>query len=451
MALPVASEAVVFRQAFVTCPPVPYPRMGSDRWPDPLVPEPTATTGGMDLAAFWVDVMVPAGHPGGTVACRVTVSGTVGDKTESACVTLPLRIVPGLAIQPKQGMMLNAWFSPRWPDKKKMPPDTYRAMCELAMAHHVQPSSVLEGVWDPKKPEAFDETYRHFKQLGQRFFRVFNMKPELYAHLVAKKMVDDFATYCVDEPSHEMLVKQAVPKYRSLKKRFPLLRVYMASEPWPELGQACDFYLTDLSGHLYDPRTYKPQDHPTLWHYYCHLPIRWQARAPLGLAPNMQIDNPALEHRMALWMSNRWGAQGVFVFSGNSWGLAKDLWTTGRLGAKPYPFPYASVHNGNGFLVIDDPKREHALPTVRLKVLRAGMEDLALLRAAQRVLDSGRLKGPAAARLKALLDPVPGLFVHPHYFDRLPESLLGRREAILRQLANGESSAGPTAGDTDGP
>ena len=260
------------------------------------------------------------------------------------------------------------------------------------------------------------------------------MTPELYQHLEAKGILHEFATYCVDEPSREILLERAVPRYQQLKKDYPKLRVYMATEPWPELGQACDFFLTDLSSHLYDPRTYEHHEHPKLWHYYCHLPIRWQSRAPLPVAPNMQIDNPALEHRIALWMSSHWGAGGVFIWSGNAWGAAKDLWTTGRLSDKSSGFPYAGVHNGNGFLVAPGPEHKRVLPTVRLKVLRAGMEDLALLRAAPRLLEQGKVKAPDAARLKQLLNPVPGLFVHPHYFDRLPETLLGRRQAILQLL-----------------
>ena len=61
----------------------------------------------------------------------------------------------------------------------------------------------------------------------------------------------EFATYCVDEPSREVLLERAVPRYQEIKKAFPKLRVYMASEPWPEVGQACDFFMTDLSSHLY--------------------------------------------------------------------------------------------------------------------------------------------------------------------------------------------------------
>jgi len=69
------------------------------------------------------------------------------------------------------------------------------------------------------------------------------------------------------------------------------------------------------------------------------------------------------------------------------------------------------------------------------------MEDLALLSAAERLLMEGKIDGERAQKLWRLLDPVPGIFVHPHYFDRLPETLLQRRDEILRTI-----KAGLTAG-----
>ncbi len=166
-------------------------------------------------------------------------------------------------------------------------------------------------------------------------------------------------------------------------------------------------------------------------------------RAPLVWAPNMEIDNQALEHRVALWMSRYYGAQGVFTWAGFSAGdLPADFWTTLRLSDKPSGFPYAGIHNGNNFRVYP-PMQEggEVLPSIRLKVTRAGMEDLALLSAAERLLMEGKIDGERAQKLWRLLDPVPDIFVHPHYFDRLPETLLQRRDEILRTI-----KAGLTAG-----
>ena len=93
------------------------------------------------------------------------------------------------------------------------------------------------------------------------------------------------------------------------------------------------------------------------------------------------------------------------------------------------------MHNGNGWIVYPSPDGTSTLPSLRLKVIRDGLEDVALMEAVRAEINAGRIKGKKATDLAALLDPVPGVFVHPQYFDQLPETLLGRREAILKALA----------------
>lgn len=52
-------------------------------------------------------------------------------------------------------------------------------------------------------------------------------------------------------------------------------------------------------------------------------------------------------------------------------------------------------------------------PSLRLKVLRAGMQNPALKRAAQGLLDERKTTGARATRLRELLNPVPAPFMHP--------------------------------------
>jgi len=53
------------------------------------------------------------------------------------------------------------------------------------------------------------------------------------------------------------------------------------------------------------------------------------------------------------------------------------------------------------------------------------MEDIAIFTAAQK--QYGR-------QLKEAVSPVPGVFLHPHYYDHLPETLLQHRDTVLAQL-----------------
>jgi len=238
----------------------------------------------------------------------------------------------------------------------------------------------------------------------------------------------------VDEPSAEDFQAQNVPFLQEVHRKYPGLRVYLASDGHPQMAQGCDIWMTDLSASGYEATVQRLQKAPELWHYYCHLPIHWQMRAPLVHAPNMQIDNEALEHRLALWMSAHLGARGVFIWAGNAWDLAADFWENPVLASTPATFPYAGIHNGNGYLVYPPRVPGGAvLPSLRLKILRDGLEDLALFRAVEERLP--QLDEAARAEWKQWLDPTPGVFVHPHYFDRRPEALRGHREAVLQRLA----------------
>jgi hypothetical protein len=137
----------VYREVFVkTSSAAAYPRGPGERWPDPLLPENTATVGGVDAGVFWVDVALPATAPAGTVACRVTVEG--GGVT--AGVTIPIRVVAGLDLDPK-GFRFFSWFR-----RGKLTEAQYRDQCALVLQHHMIPADALRGQWNlpPAHPPA---------------------------------------------------------------------------------------------------------------------------------------------------------------------------------------------------------------------------------------------------------------------------------------------------------
>jgi len=425
--------ATVYREVFVkTAAGAAYPRPAGDRWPDPLVPDNAVTVGGTDAGVFWVDVALPAAAPAGVVTCRVTVeSGGV-----TARVLVPIRVVPGLDLDPK-GFCFFSWFR-----RGKLTPDQYRDQCALVLQHHMVPADALRGQWDPAAPQAFDDLRTFLADRGQRLFQVDGPDAKdfdsLYQHLRDKGWLDSSVIYSnCDEPDDETFRTQNVPFMQTVRRKYPGLKVFLASDWHEDMAAGCDAWMTDLSASGYDPERHRGLKAPELWHYYCHLPVRWQMRAPLVDAPNFQIDNPAIQQRLAFWMSGWYGAKAVFIWAGNAYTFGTDFWQTLALDSKPSPYPYAGIHNGNGWVVYPSPDGTGTLPSLRLKLIRDGLEDLALMAAARRQMAAGRIPGERAARLAALLNPVPQVFVHPHYFDRLPETLLARREAILR-LCNPE-------------
>ena len=441
-------KATVFREVFLKTPVPPYPRFASDRWPDPLVECREVRAKTIEPAVCWVDIAIPADAAAGALVCEVEVASKVTE--ERVALAVPVRVVRGITLDPK-GYPLVAWFG-RKSGPITLSDEQFTGMCKLALTHHCQPMRVCR--WDPKQPEQFDKMVELLFANGQRVIQVDSppgpgAKPAaverfaaLYSRLKERGWLARSLAYSnADEPDAETFRTRNVPYMEHVRKTYPGLRVFLASELHEGIGRACDIVLTDLSSVKYDPRTYVPKAAPELWHYYCHLPVRWQARAPLVHAPNMQIDNPALQHRLAMWMSYRFGAHGVFIWAGNrEWDKMATIWQDATVRVpRPYKFPYGGTHNGNGNLVYPPPTKDGpVVPSIRLKVLRDGVEDVALLRACKALVageGGAKLSAEMRARLAKLVEPVPGVFHHPHYYDRLPDTLLGRREAILRLLA----------------
>lgn len=437
---PTGATARVFREYFVKTAPPAYPRFASDRWPDPLAPESDVPVTGTDCGAFWVDIALPANMPATTLEAIVKVT----DGTETATIIVPIQVVPGLKLQPK-AFPLVAWFRPKY-GTKSLSPQQMLDMGGMVLEHHLQAMDQLKGLFKADDTTAFDKAHDTLARQGQTVFELDSPRPNLkwdysalYNHVKKQGWLDQALIYSnVDEPLTETFYKDNVPWYQDTKAKSPGLRVFLASDYHEGMEKGCDIWMTDLSASGYQPEKMRDLKAPTLWNYYCHLPIHLQFRAPLTMAPNMEVDNEALQHRLALWMSDYYGAKGVFIWAGfSAGGLKDDFWQTLELESKPGGYPYGGIHNGNNFLVYP-PQSDGGpvLPSVRLKVLRAGMQDLALLHACRGLLAEGRIKGSKATKLKQLINPVPALFTHPQYWDRLPETLLARRQQILEVLAS---------------
>jgi hypothetical protein len=414
--------AVIHRQEFIKAGACPYVRFQSDCWPDPLLPDNTGEAGGTNLAAFLVEIAIPSDFQGDSLVCNVNLSN---DKGQTISFPVPIKVVR-LEIKPKNWPVV-AWFN-----QGTLTDAQWRGMYDLALAHHVQPlsSAFLKGLWSPESPEKFRKFIEYALGKGQTLFQIEEPSEAFYHYLKEQKWLPHFIVYSnVDEPAEKTFLTQNIPYTEKLRNKFPGLRIFLASEYFSRMDEGCDILLTDLSSSKYDPRTFAIPPKPELWHYYCHLPIHFQMREPLTLAPNMLIDNSALEHRLALWMSWHYGARGVFIFAGNAgWNqLGKDFWQTREVVNEVYQYPYGGVHHGNGMLVYPPRKADCAvLPSLRLKILRDGIEDVAIFEAVKRKYGQ---------KFDKLLTPIPEVFRHPHYFDQSPNALLHKREEILKAVA----------------
>ncbi len=420
-------EVQIFREVFVkVSDKAAYPRFSSIYWPDPLIPETKVHLKGLQAGVFWVDIKLPEDLPASVVKCEVSLTSG----KSCAQIIVPIHVVLGLKLKPKDYPFVG-WFR-----TKRLTSQQRKGMYKMVLAHHMQPIDALKTT----NPEKFDSMHDFLTKHGQNIFELDlkAVKNGAYQHIKKEGWLARCVIYSnADEPDSETFQRRNVPYCKKIHKEYPGLRVYLASDFHPHMEEGCDIWLTDLSASGYNPEKFRKLRKPELWHYYCHLPIRWQMRTPLVLAPNMQIDNSALEHRIAFWISRYYGAQGVFLYAGfMHHRIQKEFWQTLTLSDKFSPYPYAGVHNGNGFIAY--PPREPSgpvLPSLRLKIIRDALEDLALLRICEQIIKKRMLPRTQSKQLRKLLDPKPDLFVNTHYFNALPETLLNRRKKILQFLA----------------
>jgi hypothetical protein len=290
---------------------------------------------------------------------------------------------------------------------------------------------------DLKDPATLDRNIQFCLDRGLQIFQARRYKTDeeqkaYYDHIKAKGWLDKCFIYGAhDEPTVEMFNDEVIPETTKFREKLPGLRVLLATEWHPNLDKGLDIFMTDVSTgfELYGTPA-RPRGNEELWWYFCHLPIQIDFTRPLVEAPNMQIDNDAVEHRIAYWMMWKYDVRGCFIWNGNTWprGLNAN-WPAEEwvVQDKPSGYPYAGIHNGNGYLLYPGPH-----PSVRLKVLRDGAEDYGYLLALKAAKD--RLAGKDKDEAEALLKITTDLLVNTHYFNRDPNAIFEYRAKLARLI-----------------
>ncbi len=432
------ANVTIYRVGYVKTVAARYPSLYTGWWPDYLVPNAPMKVSGTDLGLFWVDVKVPRNAAPGDYLGRFML--TADGESVSLDVTLhvydfglPMRVPFPIAV----------WTSPKLPSGKEMPLEDYRALVAEFLRHGVDPVSIGKSFFSLEKNDfaILDENLEFCFARGLQLFEIPNPggKPErlkpLVEHLRKKGWINKTLVYSnQDEPDINQFSTKNVPYHRKLHEMYPDLRVYLASEYHPGIDTGCDVWLTDLStgkGAAFAQANHGKAD---LWFYYCHLPIRIDYCRPLVQAPNMQIDNEAIEHRLALWLAWKYRTTGMFIWAGNREWTNKNVdrkdWQTNGwpLSTKPSGFPYAGVHNGNGYLIYPG-----ANPSIRLKVLRDGSEDFGYLAELKRRADKCSDK-ELCAKAETLLSVPDRVLVDAHYFNRDPAGLIETRNEVARLI-----------------
>lgn len=429
-----SSAIKLYRVGFVKTVPAAYPVQHVGYWPDPLVPNAPINVTGLDLGLFWVDVWVPSNALPGNYQAVLTVTA---DGVQPRTLKLNMEVLP-FALPPRTVPMV-VWTQNKYP-WGEMTPKEYEALALMYLDHGIDPTSVWGQLTDPAKPDTGDALMARLLDAGLLLFdipRPWVNKNTGLDHIRARGWMDRAIVYgAQDEPLLDVFEEKVIPDTQRIREMAPAPRVYLASDYHPRIDRGVDIWMTDPSTGKGLEYALANHGKAELWVYYCHLPINAVLHDPIPDAPNMLIDNPAIEHRLAYWLAWKHGIKGMFIWAGNhGWDKANTPdWTEKEwvLTSEKAGYPYAGIHNGNGYLIYPGPN-----PSIRMKVIRDGVEDyayLSLLRA-----NLSKLSGRDLAEAKALLAVPESVMVGSHYFNRNPGAMLDARARVASLITKAVS------------
>jgi hypothetical protein len=420
-----ASSVSIYRVGYVKNVPPAYPVELVGYWPDPLLPNAPIDVTGADLGLFWVDVGVPESAKPGSYEAALTVTA---EGLQSRTIKLRVEVLP--FVLPKRTIPMVVWSQAKnpWGD---MTPQEYEAFAMMYLDHGIDPTSVWGQLTDPAKPESGDALMQRMLDAGMTVFdvpRPWVNKNIGLDHIRQKGWMDKAIVYGAhDEPLPDAFEKEVIPDTERIRKMAPAPKVYLASDAQQQIDRGVDIWMTDLSTGKGIESAAANRGKADLWVYYCHLPINIALIAPIPSAPNMELDNPAIEHRLAYWIAWKYGIKGMFIWHGNAgWDKANtpDWMEKGWvLTQEKGGYPYSGIHNGNGYLIYPGPN-----PSVRMKVIRDGVEDYAYLTLLKANLS--KLSKSDQAEARKLLEVPADVMVNVHYFNRCPSGVLQTRAKI---------------------
>lgn len=405
-------------------------------FPDPLFPTDKVNIAPNALQPFWVTVQVPRRIPAGKYRAAAELTAQDTDAVE---FTVELEVYDfSLPLTPT--MKTDFRFSPRHAMEgakarggNPSPERLGKAYLDEALSHRI---TLRDLVHFPEPgAESYDSRLREYepflKEVWQRGASCFALPPALLDTPPAAQAAEAFAArlgltqrvfvQVADEPEPPAWPKvaEALSRWKQLAPSIPTLVSTYGLAPY--LPDQASIWLVHLplmdtvNNQVVLDRIAQGQE---VWCYVNDAPARPYA--------NFFVDFAGIEHRIFFWQAWLLGMKGIHYWSVNYLDPKRDFVRQGIHDAVPT--------NGDGILLY--PGTEGPIPSVRLEILRDGLEDcdyLSLLReyvkryTRERGTDDLTRQAEAALNLSPL---VPNLVS----FTRKDEEILRKREEIARAV-----------------
>jgi hypothetical protein len=249
--------------------------------------------------------------------------------------------------------------------------------------------------------------------------------------------------YGIDEPREDQyaFVRDAYEQIHELVPDLPIMQTVNHQVPDP-LRELVDIWCplsSRLESDFYRERL---QAGDTLWVYVCCSPTH-----PYG---NFFIDRPATEHRLLFWQTWQAQASGFLYWCSCWWkglptpGSAQPAWPEVPIRMRDHAASGPRRINGDGLLIYPGPQLA-PYPSIRLEVIRDGIEDYEYLALLKRLRQETRTRGSPDPSTAELLDRAAALCAVPESiarsmteYTRDPADIYARRAEIgdmIEQLA----------------
>ena len=368
--------------------------------------------------AFRVTVHVPLSAPAGLY--KGTLKFRADGKTQSFPVSLKvwnfeLPVIPNLktsfGVWDKKGIDVfhNA---PRGTAKHRKIHTLYK---NTLLKYRVTPREFPYG-FDPNNLDAYGKWLDEQRVRGATIVYVpfktpREFLPKIQAYLEEKGLLDIAYTRTGDEPEPKhfsALIKRTLP----WKKQAPKIHNIVAgNNGFNELGDIIDAWCPLTTSYSRAWAEQQRKKGKLVWWYVCNVPY-W----PYA---NFLTDNKGIELRALLWQTYFYKADGLLYWNTTNWRYGDPR--KNNMGWKG--------SNGDGILFY--PGNDAPLPSLRLEILRDGVDDYDYLTILDNLLKNNKEKIPAKLYSEArnLLD-IKSLCGDLRNYSRDFEAYLKRREAI---------------------
>ena len=424
-AIILARDVLVHRVGFINCRPPQYEPDLVGSLPDPLLPyEPFSVPAGRHQPV-WLTLHVSRVMPAGLYQGSIEISA--GGRSAH---TLPfvVRVYDFLL----ERMHLTTAFAlfesevQKWYDLQgaRLPQDIRRKYYEFLLSYRLNPTNIYSSEPRPSKDDLqfcldrgmTDFNVKHIPRgiawTEDEKKGVLGFFDDYYPFLKENDLLDVAYCYSFDEPNSKDYPKiQEI--FGLLASRYPGLRRATTEPPAEELEGYVDIYVPLTAN--YDETVCRARQAAgdEIWWYVCLAPKHPYA--------NFFVDYQGIDHRIIFWQTWKYGVTGFLYYAINLWRTNvateptasivpfddTELIAKIRSGLRWPLVPWNSYtytrHNGDGHLIYPGPNG-NPLPSVRLALIRDGIEDYEYLYILQSRLDELLAKKSRSPEVLALTD-----------------------------------------------